>query len=83
VGSATDFASGSFFLGFHEDWTIPCCMICGSLVIHAVQRSILALTSALPSARVAASRVVAIFSGVKGHVSIFRLWRPKIFLLVF
>jgi hypothetical protein len=72
-----------FLLGFQEDWTISCSMVCVSLVIHVVQRSILALASASPSVRVAASGVVIIFSCIKSYVSVFLLQRLKNFLPVF
>jgi hypothetical protein len=52
---------GHFLLVIYEDGTIPCPMICISLMIHATHRSVLASTPASPLARVAASRVVIIF----------------------
>jgi hypothetical protein len=50
-----DYLLGHFFLRLQEDWTIPCPMICVSIVIHVVQRSVLFLAPTSPPARVATS----------------------------
>jgi hypothetical protein len=74
---------GHFLLGFQEDWAISCSRIRISFVIHAIQRSILALAPAAPSAHIATSGEAAIFSSIKGFVSVFELRRSKIFLQIF
>jgi hypothetical protein len=56
-----------FFLGLQKDGTIPCPMIWISLVIHAIQRYLLASTPALPSICVAATRVVVISLSRKSY----------------
>jgi hypothetical protein len=72
-----------FFLGLQKDGTIPCPMIWISLVIHAIQRYLLASTPALPSICVAATRVVVISFRVESPIPAFWLRRFEIFLLVF
>jgi hypothetical protein len=74
---------GHLFLGFQEIWIISCPVVCISLVIHAIQGSILGSAPTSTTACVAASGVMIVFSSVKGYVSVLRLQRPKMFLLVF
>jgi hypothetical protein len=93
VGCVVDFSGGGSFLwlilrlghflfGLKEDRTIPCPMICTSLLIHAIQRSILDSTPASPSVHVVASRVVIISFGVESLVPALQMQRSKIFLPV-
>jgi hypothetical protein len=77
-GSAAGFAFGSFSSWIPRRLDNP--LFYGSMV---VQRSILALASASPSVRVAASGVVVIFSCSKSYVFVFLLQRLKNFLPVF
>jgi hypothetical protein len=70
VGSVTVSVSGSF-LGFQKNWTVPCPMICISLMKHAVQMPILASASASPLACVAASRVLVVSSCIESFLSVF------------
>jgi hypothetical protein len=63
------------FLGFMKDGTIPCPVICISLMIHAIQRSILKSTPASPSVYIATSSVVMLSSGIKGPAPVFQLRR--------
>jgi hypothetical protein len=57
-------------------------MICVYIMIHVVQRFILASAPASAPARVATSGVVVVFSCIESHVSIFQLQRAKNFLPV-
>jgi hypothetical protein len=57
-------------------------MICISLVIHAIHRSLLASTPTSPSVRVATSRVVTISFRFESPIPIFWLRRSKNFLPV-
>jgi hypothetical protein len=74
---------GHFLPGLQEDGTIPYPVICISLVIYAIQRSILASTSPSSSVLIAASRVVIISFGVKSSIPAFQLRRSEIFLPIF
>jgi hypothetical protein len=65
---------GHLFIGFQENWTILNPVIHISLMIHAIQRSILSS----PPTCIITSRRVILFPGVKSSVSIFRLRRFQI-----
>jgi hypothetical protein len=53
-------------------------MVCVSLVIHAMHKSILVSVPTSPPSRVDASRVVVIFSCFKSFVSVFYLRRSEV-----
>jgi hypothetical protein len=60
------------FFGFWENWAISCPMIRISLMIHIIQRSVLALPPTSPRLVYPPLEVI-VFSSVKGSISIFRL----------
>jgi hypothetical protein len=62
---------GHFFLGFSKNGAITCSVVCLSLMVHAIERSILAPASASHLARVAASGMVVISFGIEGPAPAF------------
>jgi hypothetical protein len=58
-------------------------MICFLLMIHAIQRYILASALASPPAHIAASEVMVIFSCIKGSISAFDLRGSDVLLPIF
>jgi hypothetical protein len=79
----SDFVFGSFFFWLPGKWDNFCLAACIIFMIHGIEGFVLPSPATSSPASVASSLVVKIFPGVEGSLPVIRLWRPKIFLLIF